>query len=372
MSVPAVPKYLADAAGHFEGCPPGHRFNLYFPIWEANSWALDANGKTDALGQVLTLGSGKRALEALLTRQKALAESFPENQRFTLEARATAPFATGLGLEHPLENGFSFLNPYGLPYLPGSGVKGVLRQAARELASGDWGEEARGWSDAAMTALFGKESQEGDTDHSRGALTFWDVIPRIEGDSLAIEIMTPHQSHYYQDGVSPHESGQPTPIPFLTVPQGSSFVFYVQCHLARLAPEWLEQDRWRVLLGTAFQHAFQWLGFGAKTAVGYGAMRVEGSAQGASVAANATGLKAAPETVWPEATLKWNPGTQQVEASQAGKRTVPLREPAALLEALGERAVKLKKHKELKNMAVRVVQEGNGWRLIGLVSGDEQ
>ena len=34
--------------------------------------------------------------------------------------------------------------------------------------------------------------------HVRSALEFWDVIPQIAGDKLAVEIMTPHHSHYYQ------------------------------------------------------------------------------------------------------------------------------------------------------------------------------
>jgi CRISPR-associated protein Cmr6 len=44
---------------------------------------------------------------------------------------------------------------------------------------------------------------------------FWDVIPQIEGDSLMVEIMTPHPKRYYQDASTPHESGQPSPISFL-------------------------------------------------------------------------------------------------------------------------------------------------------------
>ncbi|CAK0782287.1 hypothetical protein CCP4SC76_860001 [Gammaproteobacteria bacterium] len=105
----------------------------------------------------------------------------------------------------------------------------TLRQAARELASGDWGE-THGWDNPAITNLFGKECRDGDTEHQRGALIFWDVIPQIKGDSLTVEIMTPHQGHYYQNGASPHESGQPNPISFLTVPPHSRFVFHVQCN----------------------------------------------------------------------------------------------------------------------------------------------
>jgi CRISPR-associated protein Cmr6 len=192
-----------------------------------------------------------------------------------------------------LENGFAFLNPYGLPYLPGSGVKGVLRQAARELASGKWGD-TQGWNDVAIEALFGSDPEQ---ELKRGALIFWDVIPQLAGDRLAVDIMTPHQTHYYQQGDTPHESGSPNPISFLTVPPKSSFTFYVQCDtalLGRLVDEQIKMlkrqgelgdiallerlarnlvGQWRGLLEAAFEHAFDWLGFGAKTSVGYGAMR---------------------------------------------------------------------------------------------------
>jgi len=98
--------------------------------------------------------------------------------------------------------------------------------------------------------------------------------------------MTPHQSHYYQqkidrksgESASPHDSGQPNPIHFLTLPPGTCFAFHVQCdlpHLQRLAPDLAHGQRWQSLLSAAFQHAFEWLGFGAKTAVGYGAMQVD-------------------------------------------------------------------------------------------------
>ena len=49
----------------------------------------------------------------------------------------------------------------------------------------------------------------------------------------------------------------------------------MQCNrvfLARIEPTLLENDQWKLLINTAFRHAFDWLGFGAKTAVGYGAM----------------------------------------------------------------------------------------------------
>lgn len=259
-------------------------------LWDKNDFA--AKKAWDVI-KSLTKADQER-MKNLLARQSTLAVTLPADQLLRLEAIATAPFTTGLGNEHPLENGFAFLNPYGLPYLPGSGVKGVLRQAARELASGEWGD-THGWDAAlpspsgrgaggegisAIDALFGKEDSN---DAQRGALAFWDVITQIKGDSLMVEIMTPHQSHYYQqkrdrksgDSTTPHDSGQPTPISYLTVPPGSGFAFHVVCDLAflrRLAPALAENNQWKNLLRAAFVHAFAWCGFGAKTAVGYGAM----------------------------------------------------------------------------------------------------
>ena len=319
MPIAAVPKYLGR---NFKNASPALRFGMLLPLWGVNHrtkellWTtsdishevrgplrqereIKLNNKVDALAQAAALNpEDKAAMKALAERQSHLAGVTPH--MLSLDAKAIAPFTTGLGNEHPLENGFAFLNPYGLPYLAGSGVKGVLRQAARELASGQWGNEP-GWSAdkrfeirvdgkslaiSMLDALFGLESQDGDTLHMRGALSFWDVIAQMPNNcnSLHVEVMTPHQSHYYQQksdpktgsSATPHDSGQPTPISFLTVPPGSGMTFHVQCdlpHLQRLAPTLAEGDAWKKRLQAAFEHAFEWLGFGAKTAVGYGAMQ---------------------------------------------------------------------------------------------------
>jgi CRISPR-associated protein Cmr6 len=277
MAIAAVPTYLGQ---DFSTASPGLRFGMYLKPW-GNDFRIGAGGdKASALKQSCKLTDhDKQVMHALRKRQAALADPFLNAENLlAVEAKAIAPFTTGLGNEHPLENGFAFLNPYGLPYLPGSGVKGVLRQAARELASGDWGEK-HGWTPEAMDALFGKAPREGsDEGHQRGALTCWDVIPQLAGDTLQVEVMTPHQTHYYQQDKTPHDSGSPNPITFLTVPPGSSFTFHIQCDepfLQRLLPELVREHRWQALLNAALTHAFDWLGFGAKTAVGYGAMQID-------------------------------------------------------------------------------------------------
>ena len=288
MPIAAVPHYLA--AADLSGASPGLCVDMFLPIWGAD-WGIVSVGKRAAWDRACTLTlNDKQAMPALDHRQHALAEPMIDaGTMLWLVAKCTAPFTTGLGNAHPLENGCAFLNPYGLPYLPGSGVKGVLRQAARELASG-LADDAGGWSDTLAynieidgnpvrltqaDLLFGREPPSGDSALLRGALSVWDVFPQIKGNRLQVDVMTPHQSRYLQGLESPHESGQPIPINFLTVPPGSTFAFHLGCdlpHLRRLAPDLAEVGHWQALLRAAFEHAFAWIGFGAKTAVGYGAM----------------------------------------------------------------------------------------------------
>jgi len=247
-----------------------------FPgLWEKNDHAAQASW-----AQIIELNTTDRNLLAALAQRQShnSHNMFNRDATACFEAISTAPFTTGLGNEHPLENGFAFLNPYGLPYLPGSGVKGVLRQAAKELADGQWGE-THGWTDAAITALFGAEDAN---NARRGALIFHDVIPQLRGSKLMVEIMTPHQKHYYQDKAAPHDSGQPNPIKFLTIPPDTGFRFLVGCNKSLLQHDGLDlggDNAWRPLLEAAFEHAFTWLGFGAKTAVGYGAMQRDHKAE---------------------------------------------------------------------------------------------
>ena len=117
----ALPDYLARRA-HFGDCPPGHRFGLYFDGWEAD-WRKPTN-KTPAFKTVADAfpAHSRSALGALRARQQSLADDLGDAV-LSYPARLSAPLATGLGNEHPLENGFAFLNPHGLPYLAGSGVK---------------------------------------------------------------------------------------------------------------------------------------------------------------------------------------------------------------------------------------------------------
>ncbi len=311
--------------------------------------------------------SSKAQVSALRDRQQAL-HAHHGACGYRISTTSTAPFATGLGNEHPIENGFAFLTPYGLPYLAGSGVKGILRRAMQELAA----DGVDGFTSEAVNALFGPEQVDKPEDAQRGALDFWDVFPNPAGGKLVVEIMTPHFGKYYQGTDTPHDSGQPVPVSFLAVPAKSGFDFHVVCHATRLPPAL--QTQWRHLLDQAFAHAFEWVGFGAKTSVGYGAMApVEAqrhavpTTNGPAVAAGTHGTPT--QAVWANATLNLNPSTGEIKASFDGKVTTGMKGSGAeqLRAALSQdQAAKLKKKHELKAVAVLVEPMGNGWQIIGL------
>lgn len=378
-----IPKDLKDAA-------PGHRFQLYLEHWQGpNGNMFDPYKKSRPQGRderaifdrecagvlkdlCLLPPSSLNVLKGIRSRQQALIARYGANA-YRISTTSTAPFATGLGNEHPIENGFAFLTPYGLPYLAGSGVKGILRRAMQEL--GNDGED--GFTDEAIGALFGPENINQPADAQRGALDFWDVFPSPAGGKLAVEIMTPHHGGYYQKDETPHDSGSPNPVSFLAVPAKSQFDFHVVCHPGRL-PESL-QSQWRALLDRAFKHAFEWVGFGAKTSVGYGAMAptaaqfppvtAAGSTHSAKAAGTDAGGSSPATQTWLTAKLTLNPGTGEIKASFESKTTAGLKgsDAAALRAALGEeRLNKFKKNKELKGVSVEVEQQGNALLLKGL------
>ena len=270
----AVPAYKTSSLKDFSDAPPGHRFSLYYAGWNED-WSKPKSGVVPMLDALKKLPEHSVKLLAAFCSRQNTAAAMLGGQVLALPCISTAPFATGLGNEHPLENGFAFLTPYGLPYLAGSGIKGVIRTAAEESASGEWGE-TKGWNEEAIRTLFGpgEEDHTRDTHPQQGALRFWDLLPILHKNEMSVEIMTPHHGEYYQGKHSPHNSESPNPISFLAVPAKSKFTFFVECNAALLRDDTLRQT-WRNLLETAFDHAGKWLGFGAKTAVGYGRMRLD-------------------------------------------------------------------------------------------------
>ena len=151
----AVPDYLADVLRNVPDVPPGHRHRLYFAAWNG-AWdrkpEFDAPVYSDYLDQLTRNRSWSDSARALADRQAGLVVDLPRFVRRVATARS--PVVTGVGIEHPSENGFAFFDPHGVPYLPGSSLKGALRRAAEELAL--WSEAP--WDLAHVWWWFGFEA----------------------------------------------------------------------------------------------------------------------------------------------------------------------------------------------------------------------
>ncbi|MDQ7002600.1 MAG: type III-B CRISPR module RAMP protein Cmr6, partial [Ghiorsea sp.] len=165
-------------------------------------------------------------------------------------------FVTGMGNNHPIENGFAWHPSLGVPYLTGAAVKGMVRA---------WCEVWKGFDQTQLNAWFGNADQS-------GSLIFFDAIP-IHPVQLKADIMTPHYNQWYAKGDEasindgsnvPADWHDPVPVPFLVVEKDQSFQFGIAKRPG------FDGDISDVLI--ALQEALQWLGAGAKTAAGYGRM----------------------------------------------------------------------------------------------------
>lgn len=199
-----------------------------------------------------------------VTRQRVgmdvlLAESLRRALRLTAARRGVfgifvteSRFVTGLGRSHPVENGFAWHPTLGVPYLPGSSVKGLVRAWAERDAEPRPAREH-------VDAILGSAGRA-------GQVAFVDAVPAAPVQ-LEADVMTPHYAGWTPTE-PPGDWCGPVPVPFLVTPPQTAFTF-------SLIPV-------RSAGGDAAKEAFEWLraaltyaGAGAKTAVGYGRFRYD-------------------------------------------------------------------------------------------------
>jgi len=188
-------------------------------------------------------------------------------------------FIVGLGASHPQETSMTLHHIYGIPYIPGSAVKGVTRHwAVLKFAEKYWekidpdkkiekvaealekGEDLNMEVDKTtfkdIIEIFGTQKQE-------GKVIFFDAYP-VEKIDLKIDIMNPHYSEYYTGNQPPADWQNPLPIKFLTV-ENTKFQFYLASKKKHDPNKALLDKAQKLLLEALKNH-----GIGAKTALGYG------------------------------------------------------------------------------------------------------
>ncbi|MCE7946718.1 MAG: type III-B CRISPR module RAMP protein Cmr6 [Chloroflexi bacterium CFX4] len=198
----------------------------------------------------------------------------------TLQGR----LVVGLGGKGALEFGITLHRVTGLPYIPGSALKGLTRnyfllwlaeQSGTSLNLDKFDEllseaepeevfEALPKLDREHITLYRKMfGSQGEA----GTCVFHDAV-LVEAPPrrlFTVDVMTPHFVKYYRDSgkQAPDDSDSPNPVSYITVSEGVCFAFAISKR--RTTGELHLGDARHML-----REALNMLGVGAKTAAGYG------------------------------------------------------------------------------------------------------
>lgn len=214
----------------------------------------DTKGRRGLIEEVSTL-SVPIVYKAYYDRwEKALMNCGAQTRKATVMGR----MIIGLGNESVLETSISLHRTYGVPYIPGSALKGLAASYADQQLGEDWKKDS-----TAYKVVFGDMN-------SAGYVTFFDAlyIPGKEDKERALhpDVITVHHQKYYQgENEAPTDKDSPIPVPFLSA-TGTYLI-------ALAAPDLKPGDEWIKATFKILEEALAKLGIGAKTSSGYGRMK---------------------------------------------------------------------------------------------------
>lgn len=235
-----------------------------------------------ALDRYLTQAGDPRAYDRLMERildqpvpklyQEALArwqtelKRLPnvEQRRFRVRGR----MIVGIGGASVHEAGITLSRAHGVPFIPGSALKGLARHyAQRTLVAAapkpeehDLYDTGGGGEPNAYSVLFGHQA-------SAARVRFFDAWylpePNLAHNPLHRDVITVHHQRYYGSqgqGHAPWDFDDPIPVPFVSASG---------CYLVAVQGPTAE---WARFAGELLTHALEQWGIGAKTSSGYGRM----------------------------------------------------------------------------------------------------
>lgn len=190
-------------------------------------------------------------------------ENFLElNSRYKLKIIEAVPdglILSGLGAAHIRETSVNLHPVYGVPYIPASSLKGVVRNwAVQAFGSGDEDVLLKGKNQVSriFKEFFG-------TQENRSSVQFYDLFFE-DNFELEKDVITPHFGNYYKGEQAPTDDQTPVPINFLGIRAERLRIYYTverkskdATVLANTVGEWIKTS----LLE---------LGIGSKTTSGYG------------------------------------------------------------------------------------------------------
>jgi len=272
--------------------------------------------------------------------------SFSAAETLMVEATTTGRLVIGLGNKNVLEMGLRLDHTWGMPFLPGSALKGLASRVAHLHLNGDgWKRPGPpGELDAGEfhAFLFGSVEQA-------GAVIFhdawWKPDSKVKNVPIELDVMTVHHPKYYQNPDQPEPpSDFDSPIPNAFATTFGTFVVVLEKAFPDVEAGWLAIARDLLARG------FQIEGLGAKTNAGYGRLSIAG-AGGATSSGNSSN-SAPPRHELPEAEAKLlgpgNAGTKIPDLLKKFKTQGPDALKAFAVAAIGKLTAKWLKDKKDK------------------------
>lgn len=225
----------------------------------------DADARTVHIDKVTTIAVPKCYVTFYERWKQSLEAMYVGEQQYkvqTREAEVQGRMIVGLGAESVLETAVTLHHTYGVPYIPGSALKGLAAAYAHQRLDGD------GWRKGGdyHKIMFG-------TTDTAGYITFFDALympgTGVGGRPLPADVMAIHHKPYYDGtGQPPADWDSPIIVPFLSA---------TGKYLIALAGPFAWVSKAFEILGDALKD----MGIGAKTSSGYGRMHwVEEGKQG--------------------------------------------------------------------------------------------
>lgn len=185
-----------------------------------------------------------------------------------IKFKTSSRFIPGLGGQHPTEVGLTWDRNLGVPYLPGSSVKGMVRAFAEHWV--DWDKEKdKKLLPEDIIRIFGPSKTKEYDNNSEGTVIFHDAYP-TKIPKLELDITNVHYKDYYEGKSPPADYLSPTPIFFLTVDKDQEFLFALGKSSVGKNEHSDEVDEDIETARDLLICALDYIGAGGKTAVGYG------------------------------------------------------------------------------------------------------
>jgi len=255
------------------------------PIPEGADEGLRAEDKDTIIDEMCMIGVPEFYARAFATWRASIAP-----RAYLWEFEATSRLLVGHGEPSAIGIGITLHPIYGVPWIPGSAVKGIVSHHLGLSGIAEWAGvhyqdkhgEPRILGDGAPVigpgkwtrALFGAPAIPRFRDHpaeeaEQGVVTFEDawLIPCNDPNVLVCDVLTPHQKNYYdkQGQKQPVDWDDPNPVGFVSVKPGVRFLFALGVQPGH--------SSWAELAFKHLRDALVGKGLGGKTSVGYGRFR---------------------------------------------------------------------------------------------------